>query len=164
MGVQVIVANAGGGFRPANGTSFAAPLVAAMAAGVWQAFPELSVGELLQALRESGSKAANPDNRVGYGIPSFLKIRKKLNPTGTEQEGPLQGSMLYPNPAFGKVQLQMPVPLLAKASLYSTSGQLLWQEEVKGSQILHFPTALKGMYVLRLVSEEGVKVWKLRLE
>lgn len=55
----------------AQGTSFSAPQVAALAAGLWEAKPEWTKEDLLQALIKSGSQQASPDNNLGYGIPNF---------------------------------------------------------------------------------------------
>lgn len=56
-----------------NGTSFAAPMVAGLAACLWQALPELSNMELLELIRKSADRYANPDPEVGYGLPDMYK-------------------------------------------------------------------------------------------
>ncbi|MDL2266052.1 S8 family serine peptidase [Parabacteroides sp. OttesenSCG-928-G07] len=56
-----------------NGTSFAAPMVAGLAACLWQALPELSNMELLELIRRSSDRYTNPDPEVGYGIPDMYK-------------------------------------------------------------------------------------------
>ena len=38
---------------------------------LWQGFPEFSNMKIVQAIRQAGSKANNPDDRVGYGIPNM---------------------------------------------------------------------------------------------
>lgn len=52
-----------------NGTSFSAPLIAGMAACLWQALPELSNMQIIKRILLSASQADTPDNAVGYGIP-----------------------------------------------------------------------------------------------
>ncbi|HKK59305.1 MAG TPA: S8 family serine peptidase [Salinivirga sp.] len=54
-----------------NGTSFSSPLVAAAAACLWQAFPELSNQTIASAIRNSGSIYPNGNNIIGNGIPDF---------------------------------------------------------------------------------------------
>lgn len=56
-----------------NGTSFACPIMAGIATCLWQAFPEFNNMKIINALRQSGSKASAPDDRVGYGIPDVKK-------------------------------------------------------------------------------------------
>ena len=53
-----------------NGTSFAAPLVAGLAACLMQARPQWTPVEVIAALRSTASRASNPNDRVGYGIPN----------------------------------------------------------------------------------------------
>jgi subtilisin family serine protease len=55
-----------------SGTSFSTPLVAGVAACLLQARPSWTPVQVIQALRETASRFANPDDRVGYGIPDAL--------------------------------------------------------------------------------------------
>lgn len=57
----------------ANGTSFSAPLVAGFAACLWQAHPNATNTQILEALRRSSPAADRPDRRTGYGKPDFAK-------------------------------------------------------------------------------------------
>ncbi len=64
------------------GTSFSAPLVAGLAACLWQALPEKTAREIIELVRRSGNNAAHPDNVFGYGLPDFWKaysLGKKQN-------------------------------------------------------------------------------------
>lgn len=56
-----------------NGTSFSSPLMAGMAACLWQALPEKTVLELKQLLEESSHLYASPNANMGYGIPNIFK-------------------------------------------------------------------------------------------
>ena len=49
-----------------SGTSFSCPLVAGLAAGFWQAFPNLKNVEVINYLKESASQYTNPNNLLGY--------------------------------------------------------------------------------------------------
>lgn len=55
----------------ANGTSFASPLMAAMAACLLQRHPEATNEQLRNAIKRSGDKYFEPDNFYGHGIPDF---------------------------------------------------------------------------------------------
>ncbi len=56
-----------------NGTSFSSPLMAGMAACLWQANPGKTNMQLIEAIKKSASLYYNPDNTLGYGIPNFCK-------------------------------------------------------------------------------------------
>ena len=56
-----------------NGTSFSTPIMAGLAACLWEAFPDLTAFNLLDLLREAGSQFHNPDSLMGYGIADVYK-------------------------------------------------------------------------------------------
>lgn len=56
-----------------NGTSFSSPVMAGMAACLWQAFPYASAAEVKYALEWSAHLYENPDSLVGFGIPEYGK-------------------------------------------------------------------------------------------
>ena len=74
VGVNAVVANASNG-QPAfgNGTSFACPTIAGLSTCLWQAFPEVNNMAIINALQQAATRATNPDDRVGYGIPDMKK-------------------------------------------------------------------------------------------
>lgn len=53
------------------GTSYACPNMAGLAAILWQGFPAVSNMRIVRALREAGSIASAPNDRIGYGIPDL---------------------------------------------------------------------------------------------
>ncbi len=57
-----------------NGTSFAAPRIAGMAACLRQAMPQLSAMDLRRMIIESASNYPNWDPQMGYGIPNAAAI------------------------------------------------------------------------------------------
>lgn len=76
-----------------SGTSYAAPLVASLAIGLIQKYPDLSLDGLRNAMLQSASQASAPDNLLGFGIPNYLKVidffeSKKI-------DDPIE---IYPNP------------------------------------------------------------------
>ncbi len=68
------VANKRGYYGMAYGTSFASPLTCGFAACVKQAFPELSVMELIAKIESAGSLYPYYDYAHGYGIPNAWKL------------------------------------------------------------------------------------------
>lgn len=92
VGRRAVVANATTG-QPiyGDGTSFACPNIAGLSACLWQAFPESNNMGIISALQESGTRATNPDDRVGYGIPdmrkAFVLLLKRFYQQNIQQAG-----------------------------------------------------------------------------
>lgn len=65
-----------------NGTSFATPNLAGLITCFWQAFPEFTNMQIIDALIHNANRFSNPDDRTGYGIPNmkagFVYLLKKL--------------------------------------------------------------------------------------
>jgi len=79
LGTGVCVIDSDGSTYRLNGTSFSTPLIAGLAACLWQAFPQLKNTELIKLIQESSSQSQNPDYQLGYGIPDFFKAYNKVN-------------------------------------------------------------------------------------
>jgi serine protease AprX len=85
MGVSVYVAVPGSqrSYGRVDGTSFSCPLTAGLGAIILRDVPTATPMEIIAALHAVGSRAANPDNLYGWGIPDavaaieYLKKRKK---------------------------------------------------------------------------------------
>jgi len=73
VGVSTVILSTNNAVAKGNGTSFATPNLAGLVACLWQGFPEASNMEIINALRQSGSIANAPDDRIGYGIPDVKK-------------------------------------------------------------------------------------------
>ena len=79
VGVSAVIANPNTG-NPSfgSGTSFACPNLAGITTCLWQAFPEVNNMTLINTMQQSSTRAGNPDDRVGYGIPDVKKAFAKL--------------------------------------------------------------------------------------
>ncbi|MFM6923917.1 MAG: S8 family serine peptidase [Ferruginibacter sp.] len=83
VGVNAVIANPSTG-QPGfgSGTSFACPNMAGLTTCLWQAFPEINNMGIISVMQQSATRATNPDDRVGYGIPdmkkAFVKLIKQL--------------------------------------------------------------------------------------
>lgn len=71
IGVSALIQGTGNTVVTGNGTSFACPNLAGLATCLWQGFPEYSNMRIIQALRLSGDRYNNPDDRTGFGIPNL---------------------------------------------------------------------------------------------
>ncbi len=52
-----------------NGTSFACPLIAGLAASLWSALPDENAAQIRERIIRSANRYTTPDNTYGYGIP-----------------------------------------------------------------------------------------------
>lgn len=95
QGVYAIVADLDSTIRVANGTSFSAPILAGLAACLWQAEPELNNMDILNSIEQSAHLFYNPNDSLGYGIPNFHQAYLANLNTNVELE---ESVSLYPNP------------------------------------------------------------------
>jgi len=78
-GVDVISANAGGGFRADSGTSMAAPHASGLAALLWEAFPNATVDQVEAAIYTSCARIGTmTEARAGRGLPDGVKALAAL--------------------------------------------------------------------------------------
>ena len=147
LGVATSTISETGSVFPSSGTSFAAPLVAGLAAGLWTAYPELTNNELRDLIRQSAHQANTPDDLLGFGIPNFntaLQIAEEI-------DLPLVNELtIYPNPVelnFFTIAFDDPyLGLTVNMSLYTLNGDKLNDFEV-------IPTASDNR--MRIAFEEG---------
>lgn len=119
MGVASAVVSATGSLSRGNGTSYAAPELAGLVAGFWQANPTLTAQQVIAALCRSASQAQAPDNTLGYGIPNFVAAYNLTHPgapLAAAAAPPSAPLGIYPNPSHtGELTLALPPPLRGKA-------------------------------------------------
>ncbi len=74
VGVNAAIYSPFGFSMYGNGTSFAAPLIAGMAACVWSALPDENAMQIRERILRSSDRYTHPDsNQYGYGIPDAWK-------------------------------------------------------------------------------------------
>jgi subtilisin-like proprotein convertase family protein len=85
LGVGAFVASYydDGSYQYTNGTSFAAPLVAGVAALLLERVPQLTPLEVREAIRETASRADAPDNDYGWGVVDALAAIQYWGPAIT---------------------------------------------------------------------------------
>lgn len=80
-----LVDPATGSIRYANGTSFACPQIAGLAACLWSAFPQATAMEIRERILRSADRYHIPDYFYGYGIPDGWRAYELELPTGVER-------------------------------------------------------------------------------
>ncbi|MEQ9423562.1 MAG: S8 family serine peptidase [Cyclobacteriaceae bacterium] len=160
LGSGVSLIGSSGSIITSNGTSFSAPLVAGLAAGIWQAKPELTNLELIDIIRMTASRASAPDNSFGYGVPDFISATQEqvLSVDDILKER----IKVYPNPFRGtKIYIDLNSRFTENGltiSLYDLAGNLLTQgsyQNVPSEKIIEFDTDAVlpvGTYLLQVES------------
>lgn len=168
QGWFTIVSNGGGGTRSTVGTSFAAPLVASLAAGLWEARPELTNMDIIRILKETSSQAQAPDNFLGYGIPDFEKALEYEAVTSIEENGTLASLEIFPNPFNTTFSVLFPENELGNninISMYTIKGEEILNEDIylnNVSQTIDLPTqTLRGVYILTVKSSQGFRKFRI---
>lgn len=146
----------------ANGTSFSSPIMAGMAACLWQSKNGLygiNNMELLQLIEASSSQYQNPDSLLGYGIPNFKKAYLTLHNL-QDTSASLTLISHYPNPVSAQ---QLQLLILSKKNqdivlkLHHLHGQIMHQQTLQleeGKTFIQLKTNAipNGIYLLEIIS------------
>ncbi|MCB0400544.1 MAG: S8 family serine peptidase [Flavobacteriales bacterium] len=148
-----------------NGTSFASPEMAGMAAVLWQAFPDKTNQEIKEAIIRSAHHYANPDDKLGYGIPNFRTAYLMLSGYQVDNIYENQLLKIYPQPFVNEFNL-------VYYSAYNQSVQINIQD-ISGKQVYQYNWSVQegvienitithalssGIYTLQLIDGEGLVI------
>ena len=166
---NVTLINSQGNLTSGNGTSFSAPLVAGLAAGIWQANPELTNFELIEVIKLSADNADSPNSSLGYGVPDFIGALP--NPV-LSVEDIFEGRIkVYPNPFRGnRIFIDLDASFVGddlSIEFFSLSGSLLAQRTYSNqffTETVQFEIdqdIVPGTYILRLSNTSKITEVKL---
>lgn len=138
MGAAATFASLDSTFIQGNGTSFASPILCGMTACLWQAHPNKSNTEIMDAVKQSAHLYTTPNDSMGYGIPNFWTAHLLLRETETSNDSKLT---LYPNPTSGNVRFELEVSDSDEprnVRVYDASGRIVYDQcfEVLEDQVL----------------------------
>ena len=162
VGVSTVIATTAGNAGSGTGTSYACPNMAGLVACLWQAFPDFTNMEIMNAVQQSSSKYSSPDFRFGYGIPNF-RIAYGLLQTLREartKEAILGDKWIkaYPVPFNNGFKVVLKAPATGRASLQLTNivGQTIETREMDVQEgelyIIDYQSMrglAKGVYYIR---------------
>lgn len=166
LGSSTSVIMPSGGVGSASGTSLASPLVACLAAGLLQAFPNASTKDIYNAITNSANRLDKPDNTFGYGVPNFIIAKSYL------KYGVLKDAIsVFPNPVSNEnlnILFKEPIGQSVSVSIYDLTGKKLsentrsvsWDNNPIQYDLSMLPN---GVYLLELKSAQSnlmVKVIK----
>ena len=119
VGYQAALLNVHGDLIYSNGTSFATPLLAGMAASLWSALPNENAMQIRERILLSADRYDHPDPELyGYGIPDAWKAYGRgegleVKNFGTEEETPR------------KIIRGEQILIIRHGHIYNLAGQLL---------------------------------------
>ncbi|MGB0178352.1 MAG: S8 family serine peptidase, partial [Owenweeksia sp.] len=154
----------GGSALTGNGTSFSCPIVAGMAACLWQSNITKSNMEIYNEIRLSGSRSFNPDNEYGYGIPNFehafyqvISLDEMLSDLKVD---------VFPNPVKDLLNIRI-------SDLQGEWDMTLVVRDIAGNELLSLTSELqnpefsvdfpfaKGIYIVNLTIGDHTLVKKI---
>ena len=174
VGWNTYLININGAVSQGNGTSFSNPNVAGLVACLWQAFPEFTNIEIINAVRQSADHYSKPDDRTGYGIPNF-----RIAYTALEQERKrklvkeilkTENIKVFPNPISDRISVAYKNENSSKIefSLMSMDGRLiksyqfnLLPNEFNLFTLEQLDTLPQGLYILNY--NNGFKKGSIRI-
>lgn len=164
MGQGTYVQDIDGRIISGNGTSFSSPVLAGSVACLWQAFPNKSNFEIMDAIRKSGNQYNNPDTLLGYGVPNFMIAYQSLMsvsiPSIKESQ---ENFMVYPNPLIDNQSLYIsfysPQNCNANVVIYNNMGKIQGFYQVDNVlsgenkiQLLNSAKLSSGVYYIKILS------------
>lgn len=171
MGRQTVYAASDSTISRGNGTSFSSPIIAGMAATLWQAFPTATNMDIFNAIERSASLYSTPNDSMGYGIPDFWKAFVNLSNQIYSQ--PNEHSVLvFPQPSDGQFEIRVEGNFPDTNSyhyLYDSSGRSVkyykWDynySEPWAIYHLDLTTQPVGQYYFVIESSQGIQVVPLQ--
>ena len=174
VGSGTALSSTTGTIQTGLGTSFATPNLAGLITCLWQAFPDFTNMQIIEAVKKSSSIYNAPDNRIGYGLPDFKKAFDDLfNQRLVRNIAPvLQNNFIkiFPNPFKNSFTIAINPPLTSEATfdLYDASGKLYFTKKVSVQsgviQVIRFnqmQPLQKGIYILKYNDGKNKKSFKL---
>jgi subtilisin family serine protease len=175
QGQKAIIISGGGQVVTGNGTSFSGPIIAGMAACLWQIHKDsLTNMDIFHAIEASAHKFRNPDGFYGYGIPNFAKANLMLSRTNVRNMDESELFEIFPNPfadqisgtfyssANQGVAIRLVNSLGQEVRRFEMATDDFTAVEFSFSDLRSFP---QGMYTLHIESDSGKyykKMVKLR--
>ncbi len=159
-----------------NGTSFATPNMAGLITCLWQAFPDFTNMEIIEAVKQSSSIYTNPNDRIGYGIPNFRKAFNNLSELRIiKNSDSILGDdyiKLYPNPFKETFTVLLKPQHSGKGTLrlYDAAGRLYKIKQINVQtgqpQLILFDDVKvlgAGIYIVKYndgVTKKSIRIFK----
>ncbi|NCB09773.1 MAG: T9SS type A sorting domain-containing protein, partial [Bacteroidia bacterium] len=167
LGKQTFMQKSSGLLGYRDGTSFSSPLLAGMAACLWQAHPQATAAQVKSAMEQSGHLFDKPDPLLGFGIPDMHRANILLMNLKTQPIDFHKKWMVYPNPVTDNLILQNTGTVeMEKVTLsfFSLDGRLLHVERQTGASKMvlnNLHSLPAGLFILKIDTENSSESFKI---
>lgn len=160
VGYETSLINSSGYISKGFGTSYAAPQISGLTACLWQAHPDKSNKEIIQAIRRSSSRYINPDNNYGYGIPDFILAFHNL----FDYEEYTRKIWIFPNPFNESFNLYFDINI-TEIQIIDLYGKVIWADkiEINPFELKNIiPSGLlPGIYILMGKNKDDYRITRI---
>jgi subtilisin family serine protease len=164
MGSSTSVGFIDGTVGTSNGTSFSAPLIAGLAAGLVQTFPRHKAQQIRQAILKSGNQFKAADMFRGFGIPNYDKASEVMELIlGNEPTS--NAISIYPNPINPGSPLHIVMPVnSAYVEMLNSSGEIVHSFRLEQSEsTIYLGPFVSGKYYFRFTTESTTQTYPVLL-
>jgi len=174
QGQLAVIVNTAGNVVRGNGTSFSGPILAGMAACLWQANPKSNNMAIFRAIEQSAHLFNAPNNLCGFGIPNFTKANLDLSGLNPQNINSSQLFPVFPNPFIDYLEgtFYSATEQDIEIRLVNYLGQVLKSKKGKAHSMVATPFRFSGLqhinvgvYALQILStteKYTVKVVKMK--
>ena len=161
----VSVASPSGDFFESNGTSFAAPSLAGLAACFWQARNAVPENKIREVIKQSADNYSTPNGEYGYGIPDFKKALDMLNLENCDIFDEKSMFSVFPNPSNGVVELKLNSAENVSVQVFDVIGKMIYLYDNHCFDLQNVNAFLsslnEGTYFVRVVGDNFSQISKL---
>lgn len=160
MGEQARYLTTGGFPTIGNGTSFATPMIAGLAACLRQAYPNHSTENIRQTILQSADRFLTPDTLHGHGLPNFQFAFNDV--VSVDELVDDFGVNIYPNPVDYSLTISWNEKFIPKQiAVFDIGGRKILNQVVSAGvsqidiDVNHLPD---GKYIIHIYNVDGAIV------
>jgi subtilisin family serine protease len=167
LGWNTYLQKSDGTFGYLSGTSFSSPVMAGMAACLWQSQPHATAEQVKKAIEMSAHLYENPNDLVGYGIPDMYRAWLFLINLSTSTPEISKQWKAYPNPVGDVLVLQRnnnQIQDKVRIEIFTLDGKLVQQwikPDATRIELRELNSLPKGILILKISTGKSSETTKL---
>jgi serine protease AprX len=167
LGWSTFLQRSDGTFGYLSGTSFSSPVMAGMAACLWQSQPNATAEQVKTAIEMSGHLYENPNDKMGFGIPDMYRAWQLLQNLSTSAPEISKQWTAFPNPVGDVLILQKNSSQFqdtVRIEIFTMDGKLVQQwikPDANRIELCDLNSIPKGILLLKISSSKYSEIIKL---